>query len=55
MTAFSYFELHAFLDTGISLLAAFLLGGAIGLERQFRQRTAGLRQCAGGGGGGSVR
>lgn len=43
MTAFSYFELHAFLDTGISLLAAFLLGGAIGLERQFRQRTAGLR------------
>jgi putative Mg2+ transporter-C (MgtC) family protein len=30
-------------DTGISLLAAFVLGGLIGLERQYRQRTAGLR------------
>ena len=30
-------------DTGISLTAAFLLGGLIGLERQYRQRTAGLR------------
>ena len=30
-------------DTGVSLCAAFLLGGLIGLERQYRQRTAGLR------------
>lgn len=30
-------------DTAISLCAAFLLGGLIGLERQYRQRTAGLR------------
>lgn len=30
-------------DTSISLAAAFLLGGLIGLERQYRQRTAGLR------------
>ena len=31
------------LNTAIALGAAFLLGAAIGLERQFRQRTAGLR------------
>jgi putative Mg2+ transporter-C (MgtC) family protein len=31
------------LNTAASLGIAFLLGGAIGLERQFRQRTAGLR------------
>jgi putative Mg2+ transporter-C (MgtC) family protein len=30
-------------DTAISLCAAFVLGGLIGLERQYRQRTAGLR------------
>jgi uncharacterized membrane protein YhiD involved in acid resistance len=30
-------------DTAISLCAAFILGGLIGLERQYRQRTAGLR------------
>jgi putative Mg2+ transporter-C (MgtC) family protein len=30
-------------DTAISLFAAFALGGLIGLERQYRQRTAGLR------------
>jgi putative Mg2+ transporter-C (MgtC) family protein len=30
-------------DTTISLAAAFFLGGLIGLERQYRQRTAGLR------------
>ncbi len=30
-------------DTAISLGAAFVLGGLIGLERQYRQRTAGLR------------
>lgn len=43
MQAFAYFELHPFFDSLISLIAAFLLGGAIGLERQFRLRTAGLR------------
>ncbi|MFY9476461.1 MAG: MgtC/SapB family protein [Aquabacterium sp.] len=30
-------------DTAVSLAAAFILGGLIGLERQYRQRTAGLR------------
>ncbi|MBU3601082.1 MgtC/SapB family protein [Polynucleobacter sp. AM-25C3] len=30
-------------DTAISLCTAFILGGLIGLERQYRQRTAGLR------------
>ena len=30
-------------DTSISLVTAFVLGGVIGLERQYRQRTAGLR------------
>lgn len=32
-----------FFDTAISLVAAFLLGMLIGAERQYRQRTAGLR------------
>jgi len=31
------------LRTGVALFTAFLLGGLIGLERQWRQRTAGLR------------
>lgn len=31
------------LNTAIALATAFLLGAVIGLERQFRQRTAGLR------------
>ena len=31
------------LNTAIALSAAFVLGAIIGLERQFRQRTAGLR------------
>lgn len=30
-------------NTLISLTTAFLLGGLIGFERQYRQRTAGLR------------
>ncbi|QLI81496.1 MgtC/SapB family protein [Chitinibacter fontanus] len=30
-------------DTLVSLSAAFILGGIVGLERQVRQRTAGLR------------
>ncbi|WP_046658671.1 MgtC/SapB family protein [Lysobacter capsici] len=40
------FQLYPFLDTVISLLAAFVLGTAIGAERQYRQRTAGLRTNA---------
>jgi putative Mg2+ transporter-C (MgtC) family protein len=36
--------LHSpFLNTAFGLSVAFVLGGVIGLERQFRQRTAGLR------------
>jgi putative Mg2+ transporter-C (MgtC) family protein len=37
------FELLPLLDTSISLLTAFVLGILIGAERQYRQRTAGLR------------
>lgn len=37
------FELMPFLDTVVSLTAAFVLGLLIGAERQYRQRTAGLR------------
>jgi putative Mg2+ transporter-C (MgtC) family protein len=37
------FQLHDFLDTIISLLAAFVMGTLIGAERQYRQRSAGLR------------
>ncbi|MBW8808310.1 MAG: MgtC/SapB family protein [Lysobacter sp.] len=40
------FQFYPFLDTLISLLAAFVLGTAIGAERQYRQRTAGLRTNA---------
>jgi putative Mg2+ transporter-C (MgtC) family protein len=37
------FDLFSLIDTIVSLTAAFILGGLIGLERQYRQRTAGLR------------
>ncbi|MBN9217601.1 MAG: MgtC/SapB family protein [Mesorhizobium sp.] len=37
------FDLYPFLDTTVSLVAAFILGTLIGAERQYRQRTAGLR------------
>jgi putative Mg2+ transporter-C (MgtC) family protein len=37
------FHLWALLDTAASLLAAFGLGALIGGERQYRQRSAGLR------------
>jgi putative Mg2+ transporter-C (MgtC) family protein len=37
------FQLHDFLDTNISLFTAFVLGTLIGAERQYRQRSAGLR------------
>lgn len=36
-------NLASAVDTTISLVTAFVLGGMIGLERQYRQRTAGLR------------
>ena len=36
-------QITEFLDTTIALGTAFILGSLIGLERQFRQRTAGLR------------
>lgn len=38
-----HMDLTASLNTLASLLTAFLLGAVIGLERQYRQRTAGLR------------
>src|ERR1700719_292761 len=37
------FQLYDFLDTLISLLTAFVFGTIIGAERQYRQRSAGLR------------
>ena len=37
------FDLLASLNTLVSLATAFALGAIIGLERQYRQRTAGLR------------
>jgi putative Mg2+ transporter-C (MgtC) family protein len=43
LQAINNINLASFLDSFISLSAAFLLGGIIGIERQYRQRTAGLR------------
>ncbi|MBS0283129.1 MAG: MgtC/SapB family protein [Proteobacteria bacterium] len=40
------FHLWPFLDTLVSYVAAFVLGTLIGAERQYRQRTAGLRTNA---------
>ena len=37
------FTLSDFLDTLVSLLAAFVLGTLIGAERQYRQRGGGMR------------
>jgi putative Mg2+ transporter-C (MgtC) family protein len=37
------FQLFDFLDTLVSLFTAFVLGTLIGAERQYRQRSAGLR------------
>lgn len=37
------FNLSSLIDTFISILSAFILGSMIGIERQYRQRTAGLR------------
>jgi putative Mg2+ transporter-C (MgtC) family protein len=43
MEFINQYNLASLEDTTVSLLTAFILGSAIGLERQFRQRTAGLR------------
>lgn len=43
MLAIQNINLVSLLDTLISLTTAFVLGGLIGFERQYRQRTAGLR------------
>jgi putative Mg2+ transporter-C (MgtC) family protein len=43
MGAIDTFDLVSLGNTLISLFAAFVLGGVIGFERQYRQRTAGLR------------
>ncbi|MGU3398818.1 MgtC/SapB family protein [Brucellaceae bacterium D45D] len=40
------FDFFPFLDTVVSLTAAFIFGTLIGAERQYRQRTAGLRTNA---------
>jgi putative Mg2+ transporter-C (MgtC) family protein len=37
------FQLYDFLDTLVSLFTAFVFGTLIGAERQYRQRSAGLR------------
>ena len=43
MPAIQTLNYSSLFDTLVSLTAAFVLGGLIGLERQYRQRTAGLR------------
>ena len=43
MEAIHNINLTSLLDTLVSLVTAFLLGAVIGFERQYRQRTAGLR------------
>ncbi|AAY93338.1 MgtC/SapB family protein [Pseudomonas protegens] len=43
MQALHNINLDSLIDTLVSLSAAFILGGLIGFERQYRQRTAGLR------------
>lgn len=43
MRTLTTFQLTDFFDTFICLLAAFIFGAIIGAERQYRQRTAGLR------------
>lgn len=43
MEAFQNINLTSLYDSLVSLVTAFVLGGIIGLERQYRQRTAGLR------------
>ena len=43
MRVLTTFQVFDFLDTLVSLTAAFVLGTLIGAERQYRLRTAGLR------------
>jgi putative Mg2+ transporter-C (MgtC) family protein len=43
MEELGHIDTTALLNTVAGLIAAFVLGGIIGLERQVRQRTAGLR------------
>lgn len=43
MLAIQNVNLNSLADTLVSLSTAFVLGGLIGFERQYRQRTAGLR------------
>ncbi len=43
LAAVNSFSLAPFIDSCVSLGTAFLLGMMIGIERQYRQRTAGLR------------
>lgn len=43
MAAIATFDLWEFVNSTASLAAAFLFGMLIGAERQYRQRTAGLR------------
>ena len=40
------FDLVALINTLVSVATAFVLGSIIGFERQYRQRTAGLRTNA---------
>ena len=43
---FETFQAASFADTVVSYLSAFAFGTLIGAERQYRQRTAGLRTNA---------
>lgn len=43
MRAFETFSLISLLDSSLSMALAFVLGTLIGMERQYRQRSAGLR------------
>lgn len=43
LAAVANFQLASFVDSLVSLGTAFILGTLIGVERQYRQRTAGLR------------
>ncbi len=43
MQVFTNFRLDHFLDLGVGVIVAFLLAMLIGAERQWRQRSAGLR------------
>ncbi|MDC7788183.1 MgtC/SapB family protein [Rhodoplanes sp. TEM] len=46
VAALTNFDVAQFANTLVSLTTAFVLGTAIGAERQWRQRTAGLRTAA---------